>query len=56
MNQLLIAALPTLVTQIGEGIRQHLEYRRQQKAIKDQSVRIDRLEAKVAEIAQGAKP
>jgi hypothetical protein len=51
-NPLLAAALPTLITEIGQGIRQHLEYHRQQKAIKDQSARIDALEAKVSDLGK----
>ena len=51
-NPLLAAALPTLITEIGQGIRQHLEYRRQQKAIRDQAERIDALEAKVGALSK----
>lgn len=58
MNPLLLAAAPALVSEVGQGVRQYLEHRRQ-RAASDQAARIAALEEKVAalaKIAQGVKP
>lgn len=55
MQALLIAAIPTLLSEVGQAVRQHLEHRRQQKAIASQAARIDALEAKVEALSQRRK-
>lgn len=51
MNPLLLVIAPTLISEIGQGVRQHLEHKRQQRAVQDQAYRIAALEAQVAELA-----
>lgn len=51
MNPLVLAIGPTLISEIGQGIRQYLEHKRQQRALQDQARRLDALEAQVAALS-----